>query len=176
MSYSLGIVREIYNLTLFQGHFPVSGDNAAVSLNITSSTVFKDFDHKFVWQLSVCIKKINKDWQHFSAAGHILQIYEIWTRSWMFWIIFAADLPKNFTEYFHYRQIFHKHSVAAWRQSLGLKTSQKSFRGKYSRIQVLGNFSWIFFTWGATLFISRGLTPEAVVQRCSVKILFLEIS
>ena len=48
MSYSLGIVREIYNLTLFQGHFPVSGDNAAVSLNITSSIVFKDFDHKFV--------------------------------------------------------------------------------------------------------------------------------
>ena len=37
---------------------------------MTSSIIFKDFDRKFFWKLSV---RISKGWQYFSAAGHVFQ-------------------------------------------------------------------------------------------------------
>ena len=143
---------------------------------MTSSIIFKDFDHKFIWQLSVRIKKIKID-----STSQMQVISFSFMKYQPVHGCFEWFLPRIYpntlqNKYFHYMQIFHKHSVAAWRQGLGLKTSQKGFRGKYSRIHVLANFSWIFFTWGATLIISRRLIPEAVTQRCSVKKVFLEIS
>ena len=126
---------------------------------MTSSSIFKDFDHKFIWQLSVRIKKIKIDsTSQLQVISCRFMKYEPvhGCFEWFLPPIYPNTLQNK---YFHYTQIFHRHSVAAWRQGLSLKTSQKSFRGEYSRIQVLVNSSWIFFTWGATLFISRGLTP-----------------